>query len=262
MTKFSEMLDRLERGEDGWTVAISDDWLQGRTVYGGLAAALCLEACGRELADLPPLRSAQFAYVGPATGRLRIRPTLLRQGKSAVFVRVELLGELGLATHATFCLAANRSSSLVHDSTVRPSPRRLDECPTVFDRAPQSLAFIQHFDARLAAGYPPFSGAAPDMTIWARHRDTAAPSSLTSLIAIADTPPPAAFVLAKQPGPMSTMTWSVDALSTKLKTSEGWWLVRANAETAGDGYSSQSMTVWSADGTPVLASRQTCALFL
>ena len=38
---------------------------------------------------LPPLRSAQFAFVGPATGEVRAVPTLLRQGKSATSVAVK-----------------------------------------------------------------------------------------------------------------------------------------------------------------------------
>jgi hypothetical protein len=68
-----------------------------------------------------------------------------------------------------------------------------------------------------------------------RHRDSQAPSSLTSLIALADALPLPALALAKQFGPISTMTWSIDVLSTTLETSEGWWLVHAESETIAGG---------------------------
>lgn len=262
MTKLGELIAVLRRNGDEWRIVVGDDWLQGRTVYGGLAAALCHEACQLEEKDLPPLRSAQFTFVGPAAGELRLRPTLLRRGKSAVFFRVELSGEPGLATHATFCFAADRSSQLSHDAIAFPSPKAPAECPDLFEGAPRTLNFVQHLDARLAGGHRPFGGGKPEVTAWVRHRDTGAPSSMTSLIALADAPPPSALVLARQPGQISTMTWSIDVLSTNIQTNDGWWLVRASSEMVANGYSSQAMTVWSATGTPVMACRQSLALFL
>ena len=45
MPLYSELIAGLKRGTNGRIEAtITDDWLQGRTTYGGLTAALCLEA--------------------------------------------------------------------------------------------------------------------------------------------------------------------------------------------------------------------------
>jgi hypothetical protein len=61
--------------------ALSVQRAQGRTTYGGCSAALCLEAAKRLLrdqrhsagaAELPPLRSAQVAFVGPAGGDVKV----------------------------------------------------------------------------------------------------------------------------------------------------------------------------------------------
>ena len=52
-----------------------------------------------------------------------------------------------------------------------------------------------------------------------------------------------------------------DMLTDRIATTDGWWLVRNAAEQIGDGYSSQAMTVWNADGAPVMASRQNIAVF-
>ena len=91
MTEFSELMQGVRRDGAAWQVSVSDDWIQGRTIYGGLDAAICLETAQREFADLPPLRSAQFAFIGPATGKLRMTPSELRRGKSTVFAGVDQL---------------------------------------------------------------------------------------------------------------------------------------------------------------------------
>ena len=45
MTTFSELLSGMESTEPGvLDIAIPETWMQGRTAYGGLSAALCLEA--------------------------------------------------------------------------------------------------------------------------------------------------------------------------------------------------------------------------
>ncbi|MCC8936582.1 thioesterase family protein [Bradyrhizobium sp. Arg68] len=262
MTKFSELVASLRRDGEDWGITVGDDWLQGRAVYGGLTASLCLHACHLQENDLPVLRSAQFAFVGPAVGRLRVRPTLLRRGKSSAFVGVELVGEMGLATRALFCFAADRASQLSHAALAYPSPPPPTEGTSVYEGSPLNLNFVQHFEARLVQGHLPFSQGAPEMTIWARHRDGLAAPSLTSLVALADATPPPALAIPKQPGPISTMTWSIDILSSDLEKSEGWWLFRTKADAVADGYSSQSTTIWSANGTPVMIGRQHLALFM
>lgn len=44
MTEFTALMAGMIRSGEGWSVNVSGDWLQGRTVYGGLAAALCMQA--------------------------------------------------------------------------------------------------------------------------------------------------------------------------------------------------------------------------
>lgn len=138
-----------------------------------------------------------------------------------------------------------------------------DDCPTFFpsDRYPQ---FIANFDLRLARGAPPASGAQDaDNIVWIRHRDQQAPSTVTKLLALADAAPPAAVSLLTEAALISTMTWSFDVASTaeRQTADNGWYLCRSTADAIGDGYSCQSMSVWSANGTPILLGRQTIAMF-
>ena len=258
--EFSALMASMAKHDDSCSVTATEDWLQGRTIYGGLAAAFCLEAVSRQFGELPPLRSAQFSFVGPASGTVTIRSTILRKGKSTMFAGADLTGDAGLATRATLCYGAARDSELSLNNVGSPKVEEPDKYPTFFREMP-GLNFVQHFDSHIAAGNFPFSGKEPTMTLWLRHRDPDAPVSTVALVALADAPPPASIVKFKKFAPISTMTWSMDMLTDKLETEGGWWLVRTTAETLADGYSSQAMTVWNSARTPMMVARQNVAVF-
>lgn len=260
---FASLMSTLEESAGAFLVTLPDDWLQGRTAFGGLSAALCWEAAQRVGDDLPPMRSAQFAFVGPAGGRLRIEPTLLRRGKSAAFYSVDLFGDDALAVRGLLTFGARRPSQLDQVDLPPPAVPGWDDCPTFFEPNDRR-SFLQHFDSRFAGGARPVTpGAKPQMIVWLRHRDEATGSTLAPLIALADALPPAAVVNfpVGGGGPISTMTWSIDVLSDTPHSASGWWLVSTTAQTAVDGYSAQDMTVWDDAGAPVLAMRQTVAIF-
>jgi len=254
MTQFTELMAGAQ---------LSEDWMQGRTTYGGLTAALCVEAARRGVSDLPPLRSAQFAFIGPAAGTLSTKVEVLRRGKSALFVSVDLSGEAGLATRATLSYGVARSSKIAYANLAMPKVARAGECEPFFFGDRPLVRFQEHFESRLAGGTRPMSGAAvPEYLIWFRHRDENARSGIVPLIALADAPPPSAMAMFLQAAPISTMTWSLDVLVDAPETDDGWWLVKSAAENAHAGYSAQAMTVWNAQGEAVIAARQTVAIFL
>jgi hypothetical protein len=82
-----------------------------------------------------------------------------------------------------------------------------------------------------------------------------------ALLALGDAPPPAALCLYDQFTPLSTMTWAIDMMSTDLASPDGWYLAHLKSDAIGDGYSAQSMGLWTSDGRPILASKQCVALF-
>ncbi len=261
LTAFSSMLATLVAVDDHYAITLPADWLQGRTAYGGLSASLCLQATLLAHPDLPPLRSAQFSFIGPASGALRIRPQLLRQGKSAAFIGVDLEGDAGLAVRATLCFGAGRD--LPHDYSLHamPDTPALASCPSFFTWA-QRPNFMAHFEGRLAGGHLPGSGSDhPEMLVWLRHRDTATQADVVSLVALADALPPISFATFTDAVPISTMTWSIDLLTPKIDNPEGWWLIRGEAETIREGYSAQTAVIWHPDGRPVMSARQQVAIF-
>jgi acyl-CoA thioesterase len=62
-------------------------------------------------------------------------------------------------------------------------------------------------------------------------------------------------------GPVSSATWQINLMSRGPETHEGWWLLRAEAEQARGGFSTQSMQVWDADRRPVAIGMQSVAIF-
>jgi len=262
MTRYTDLVAAVSATETGFSAFVTDDWKQGRTTYGGLSAALCVEAAQRTFPEAPPLRSAQFAFVGPAAGELAIQVKPLRQGKSTLFVAVDLVGEQGVATHGVLTFGAARVSALDYGEVPAPAVAAPEACESFF---PENRAGAPHFSAqfevRKAGGTRPLAGGPPEYLLWIRHRDPAA-TSLSALVALADMPPPPAMALFPQFGPISTMTWSLDVVGLPREDDDGWRLLRTRAETIGEGYSTQEMHLWDSQGRPLILARQNVAIFV
>lgn len=263
MTTFTALIAAISGGPDSYNATIYDNWLQGRTTYGGLSGALCVEAAQRSLENPPPLRSAQFLFVGPVSGTTQIRPKLVRRGKSTAFMTVDLESDGQLAVRASLVFAAPRESGHHYIAVPMPDVAPPEGADPFFPHQ-QGPNFASQFEVRRAGGSALVSGAAaPDFLVWARHLDPAAGGSLTALIALADVLPPPALALPKTFKPISTMTWAVDLPShTALPGAGEWLLLRSTAETIEDGYSTQSMTLWNAAGEPLMLGRQNVAVFI
>jgi acyl-CoA thioesterase len=263
MTPFSELLGAVRADGDICRAEIPEDWQQGRTTYGGMTAALCLAAAEHVVPDLPPLRSAQFTFVGPAGGAVEMKPRLLRRGKSSAFVAVELWAQGALATQATLSFAAARESQYRYRSHPMPQVPAPGTTPPAFP--PGKPKFTQHFETCAAGGQKLVSSAAtPEIILWLRHRDLAATASLPGVIAMGDTPPPAAYTMLSAPVPASSMTWSVemiDAAAALHAPRDAWYLLRSAGEDVREGYSVQNMAMWAQDGTLIMLARQTVAIF-
>ncbi|WP_426029784.1 acyl-CoA thioesterase [Caulobacter sp. DWP3-1-3b2] len=260
MTPYTDLIAALAPTDTGFTAQVTPDWQQGRTTYGGLSAALCLEAALKAAPDAPPLRSGQFAFVGPAAGELAISTQLLRRGKSTLFMGVDLFGEQGLSTRAILTFGAARDSRLSHVDLPMPAAAPLADASDFFPSG-AGPNFTQQFEFKLAGGTRLGAPGAPDFLVWIRHKDPAA-RSLAALIALADALPPPAITLFPERAPISTMTWSLDVLAEPSADDDGWRLMKSRADTVLDGYSAQDMAVWDAAGTPLIVARQSVAVFI
>lgn len=257
---YSSLIDSASFADDRLSLTIPDGWMQGRTTYGGLSAALCLETALRSFTDLPPLRSATIAFIGPAGGPVEGRAKLLRRGKSVSFVEADIASDKGIATRGAFAFGGARESALERSFSPMPALPAPEQCEPLM---PEGFgpAFVRHFEARLAKGARPISGTdGHDLFIWVRHKE-GSDDSLPALLALADIPPPAVLPMFTKPAPISSMTWMVNFLTDRPATRDGWWLLQSRADNVSQGYSSQDMLVWNRDGELVIAGRQSIAIF-
>lgn len=255
MTPLREVVAALEPIEGGWRGHVPDGWLQGRTAYGGLSAALALHAALASDIDLPPLRSALVAFVGPLSGEVSIRARRLRRGRNAAFVEADVESAAGLGLRATFVFMRAVESAVDHHTGRAPPTAPPGADDRVLHGHP-AIAFSQNFELVERAGPD-----AAEWLRWVRLKDRAGLHPMVELMAVADCLPPVALRLLGRPAPVSSMTWQLNLLGDAPATDDGWWLLRAASDYARAGNSSQQMGIWAADGTPVADQMQSVAVF-
>lgn len=256
---FGDFINGMTEEDGLYHSFIPENWMQGRTAYGGLSAAIALAAAHRATEDVPPLRSAQIAFIGPLAGPVTARAEILRRGKSSAYVSVDVSDANGLGLRATFVFMKARPSHI--DYCDLPAPPTVEPISSVpaFKRTP-GPHFTGQFEYLHAR--PQDMPAEPsDLLRWTRVADRGEVSAETELMVIGDALPPAAMGLMTEKGPVSSMNWTLNILSDDLTTRDGWWLLRSRADQAQHGCSSQTMTIWNADGRPVASAIQSVALF-
>ena len=258
MPNIGEVLSQMVSEGDSLAVEAPPAWSQGRTVYGGMIAALCYEAAIRHFGVNSALRSALLTFVGPAGGRLKFEPALLRAGRSATIVSVDCLSGSELAARGSFAFGIERESCIVDAGAWAPTVPPPVDCPLFLG---PTGGFHDNFECRLANGSPLLSCGAADFTVWVRFSEQQGVSAATAMLALADALPPAAMATFPSPAPISTMTWSIDFASL-LTDVDDWHLLRSTSEHSSAGYSMQSMSLWGSSGALLANGRQTVALFI
>ncbi len=242
----------------GFTATIPEDWMQGRTSYGGLSSALALTAAQALADDFPPLRSAQVSFVGPLAGEVSVSARLLRRGRNASWVSAEVASEAGLGLTATFVFMGPVESHLHLNDLPPPAGMiALDDALPIPENA--GPGFTRHFERRwgLSRGLEK----RPELLWWVRIKDRVGLDPMVELMMIADALPPGVMPMLGQRVAVSSMTWLVNLLTPAPATRDGWFLLRAAGNYAENGCSSQDMAIWNADGAPIAAGMQAVALF-
>ena len=253
-----DILAAATRSADGWRATVPPTWLQGRTSYGGLSAALALETARGLLPDAPPLRSAQISFVGPLSEEVTVTAEILRQGRNATFVEARVSGASGLGLTATFVFMAPMDSKV--DLAEHPMPSVLKPEDASGGKHLTDNFFFNNFNWRY--GLPRPAEPVADINRWVQLKARDGLDPMTELLAIADATPPAAMPLMTGGiGPISSMTWLINILTPEPVTRDGWWFLRTESNYARAGCSSQTMSVWNADGQPMATGMQSVALF-
>lgn len=256
---FPDVLASASGIDGGIAVEVPETWHQGRTAYGGFSSALAVAVAQRERADLPQLRSAQFAMMAPLAGRIEARARVVREGRNAIWMEAAIEGEKGTGFTASMVFMRPIESKLTIDE--RPTPQDIIPCgegaPLSTERGATFLR--NNFDVRFAL--PRTEERKPETCWWVRPKEGDGLDPMVALVLCADALPPGIMPLLGPNVPVSTMHWQVNLLTGSPQTREGWWLLRSTGDFAQDGCSSQRMAVWNADCVPVMAGTQSIALF-
>jgi acyl-CoA thioesterase len=264
MPSLTEILASTEYKSDVYCATAGEDWLQGRTLFGGLIAALAGVAMRKHIPAERLLRALQIVYVGPnAPGTVEFEPKILRAGKAVTLAScaVRSAGEVTATVTATYGIARESVLNIAPQATtLAVSP---DQVPDVANR-PSHLGFVQHYQQRWARGAFPFSRAHDSrMSVYLLYCDeTVQKITATHALALMDAIPTPALALMDKPGPASTLSWTLEILDHRFDfATDQWWRLDAEVDAARDGYVVHSGHVVNPAGQIAAISRQVVVVY-
>ena len=240
-------------------LAHAQQWMQGRTLYGGASALIAYTMAVRAFPDLPPLRSGQIAFVAPVGEEIELRAEIVRQGRNVTQVRSEIHSGGGVALTAFFLFGAQREVNALRPADPPPAwPGGPDDNAAVMmDGGP---AFIRNnFEIRFGQTKSEDHGAT--IRRWARLSEEHALDPVSTLILMGDVMPPGAMRIMRRTGPISSINWSFNVLNPETRSKGGWYLAENASQHADIGYSSERLRMWDVEGRQVLDGLQCVAIF-
>ncbi|MEO8673256.1 MAG: thioesterase family protein [Tahibacter sp.] len=259
--RLSEVLNALHGESGSVQVRVPEDWLQGRSVFGGLQAAIAVRAMRSLIGTDAPLRTLQGTFIGPVDADVSAQAQILRRGRNTLHVEARIVASGEVLAVFIGIFGSLRESVVEQIAMLSTVVEHTEQTfPFIAGVTPN---FIQHFDAILTVGALPFAGIPH---AHARYRlslkDEDAAMSESHLLAFADFAPPLAMSALRRPAPGSSLTWQVDLLVDDLTPyALAGWCVDIELLAAGGGYGSQSTAIVAPDGTTVALGRQCMAVF-
>jgi len=247
------------------SLEIDSYWAQGRTVYGGITAALVYTAIKEKVSSDRVLRSFTCNFVGPLIpGQpFDIEVEVLRQGRNATHTVAKAMQDGKVCLLMQACFGVARQSKVrvdnndMHNLSVPIKAKQLSQTSKT---APK---FLQHFDLVTQQGDVPFS-ASDKSEIQGWMKFSKAPAKLTDahIIALIDAWPPAVLQMVHEPAPVSTMSWNIEFIYPHHAFSATDWLAyKVHTRQAADGYAHTEANIWDAQGQLIAISRQTVMVF-
>lgn len=259
--QFSKVMQGVVRAGDVWHATVTHDWLQGRSAFGGLQAAIALRAMRELVPAEMPLRTLQTTFLAPVpVGNISVRAACLRKGRSAIHVEASLCDDSQVLCRLLGVFGAARPSAL--DFQPQQSPLASEVGRDLHYVEGRMPAFTQHFRARWLAGDLPFTaGEQRDSVVQLSLRDEGLADE-THVLAFADFIPPIALGMFNTPVAGSSLTWMIELLRDRFDDlGMQDWRVDAELLAARNGYTNQSAMLWGPGGEPVALSRQSMVVF-
>lgn len=262
--RFDQVMEQFSVGQaDEFEILVPEYWGQGRTVFGGMAAALAIQHIVGLGADLVPLRSVSVSFVAPINaGVATVRRKVLRRGSSVIQMHAEIVQQDQTMLVMLASFGSARSSAFFLEGET--APEWPEEPVFVLPKEGSIPEFTTHFDYRIRQGGLPFSHSC-QRTLGGEIRFTdnfTTNVTYASLLALIDAWPPVSLTLLSSPAPASTLTWTVEFIdNVSFFQTADWWSYLASIEYAADGYHHIEAKLWRPDGKLAAISRQTVTVF-
>jgi acyl-CoA thioesterase II len=244
---------------------VSDDWSQGRTLYGGLSAAMAFSAMRTCVDSNREIHSLSTNFIGPlmVDEAFHIEVDILRSGKNMTQIVAKIIQRESICLMSQGCFGIARKSS-IKVAAIAPHAMSAPEKAKYIPQIPKiTPKFLRHFELAIEDGKIPFTWSKKSHYHgWMRFKQ--GPEQLTNshLVALADTWPPAVLQMLKLPAAASTVSWSLDFLQPyTLGAGDEWLAYQVKTQQAANGYGHTEATIWNAQGQPIALSRQTVAVF-
>lgn len=255
----------FETKQSAYELTIPKNWSQGRTIYGGLSAALAYQAAENLIEDDRKVRAFHCNFIGPLSPEvpLTITATLLRTGKnvSQIVAQVSQNGTIGVMVQV--CFGVSRDSVLhqvATDTHTMPFPNKPKFIPMIPKVVPK---FVQHFDYAFNKGSLSVTkNQDPIIHGWSKISKPVKQMKMAYLIALMDAWPPTMFQMLRLPVPASTMSWDIEFINPELAFDSGQWVAsETEAHHIKHGYGHEQAKFWHENGQLLAISKQVVAVF-
>lgn len=269
ITPLAQVLDHRQREGRRVSFRITEDWQQGRTMFGGVLSVMAVQAmrdiCGSDW----PLRALQTNFVGPVSpGLVHVDVTLLRQGKNIRQVKAQILqaNAEGMEQIAGILLG----SFGVGRESVLPSlrPPQVAVANAVETSYPwpfipgMTPPFTRHLEFRHAEGGVPFSGDDSwHSRTYVRLLDNAGIDTELQAIILADAGPTPALAQLRGYTPASSVSWALELRPVSIGQRDGHWRMDKDALAVGEGFVNEKTTLWTPCGQLAALGYQVVAVY-
>lgn len=247
----------LAQKGDRFVASAVNGWLQGRTMYGGASTFLVYCAIRKAMPDLPLLRAAQIGFVAPVGEDVEIAVSIMRQGKNISQIQTDLFCDGTLAQRGMWIFGGARPTNGSVSASKLADLIPVEERKTI--ATPDGMHFLQNLEMRYAEAE---GGERPGVVRrWIRLKDRDGLDPVGELLLLGDALPPGSIREMERKGPISSINWAFTLLGDSPRTRDGWWLLETASNHMADGFDSETLRMWNADGVEVMRGLQSVAIF-
>lgn len=261
-SNLQEVLSALNDSEDN-IANFGESWSQGRSAFGGLAAAFATKGMVKLLTSPQPIRSLMVSFIGPLPpGDATVDAKILRQGKNVTQMSAEVSSADNLCLQAMGVFGNPRTGISVPSNYEFDPVSRDKGIP--FEVAQKRMpSFLQFFEGYWVSDGLPFSGnTTRHLNMWVRNKADMSDHPIEKMVVIADMPPPIILSHFTQPPvPSSSLTWALEFVIPPEEIDSEWFYLEFQVESAANGYTQQSGRIFTEDGQLCALSRQCMVYF-